>query len=101
MAARDRLPYRPAMAAVVAIGEMDVLLGHLDYRERVEELLAAPSAVRIHLVAETVHPRDPNPLMPLRAQFRGVSFCETSLALVRFADGGHCDDRAGGRARGR
>jgi quinol monooxygenase YgiN len=40
---------------------------YLDYRERVEDLLAAPSVVRIHRVAETVHPRDPNPLKPSRA----------------------------------
>jgi quinol monooxygenase YgiN len=37
------------------------------YQARVGELLARPSEVRIHRVAETVHPADGEPMDPRRA----------------------------------
>jgi quinol monooxygenase YgiN len=38
-----------------------------DYQSRVTPLLARPSEARIHRVAETLHPADPGPMDPRKA----------------------------------
>jgi quinol monooxygenase YgiN len=38
-----------------------------EYLERVGELLARPTQMRIHRVAETIRPADPSPMDPRRA----------------------------------
>ncbi len=39
----------------------------VEYQQRVVEFLARPTQMRIHHVAETVHPADPGPMDPRRA----------------------------------